>query len=293
MNRYFRELVTDNPMLIELKRFNRKFLGVSKSRGVNTATQVFAILLYLLLLGVTIQFRQLFQPSWIIQLQTFLLCFVVISLMHGTIAAEREKRTWDMLMTAPVTAAQVVVGKFMLGVLGSLVLAGFFLIPVLIVLHPGEPLDTNYSVVGESLWQTFMSEVISLSFAVCLTAVTLVVSAKSKRAFTAQAVMYGLLLVCLVVLPMFVGMIFSGRSSAEGQFTGMELLFGHPFIAVALTNYVPPNDYYPPVPPPALFHGWEQFLLYTSITGLCLWQASKSLHLKEGVGKMKKRLQNA
>lgn len=292
MRHLFRELFIDNPMLIEVKRFNRKFLGASKSRGLNTATQVFAVLLYLLLLGVTIQFRQMFQPSWIIQLQTFLLCFVMISLMHGSIAAEREKRTWDVLMTAPVSAAQVVVGKFMLGVLGALVLAGFFLIPVLVVLHPGMSLDASSGVVGESVLQMIIAEVISLSFAFCLAAVTLYISSKVKRAFGAQALMYGLLLIALVVYPMFMGMIFSGRSSASGEFTGIETLFAHPFFAVFFASYVPRSyDNFTEVP--GYFGGWQQALFYGTITVFCLWRTSKSLHLKEGVGKMKKRLLSA
>src|SRR5437868_1944057 len=133
----FRELVIDNPLIIEFKRSVRRFFGVSKHSSVNAVVLVISCLLYGLLLLVTISNRSGMSPLIIIWVQTFIFCFVIPANLHGAIAGERERRSWDFLLVAPISNLQIVVGKLLSG-LATVGTTVVLMLPPILICYGGD-----------------------------------------------------------------------------------------------------------------------------------------------------------
>ena len=281
------QLVFKNPMLIDARRFNRRFLGVGKGKGVSIAVIVGCFLLYGLLISVTVAYRQDLDPTLAIHLQTGLFCIVIVSVMQGSIAGEREKRTWDILMTAPVSGAQVVIGKFLMGVFVVLMIALFFAVPVAI---PAIAQGKTWMI------RAFHGEVISLMFGVCLTSVALFVSSRSRRSFSALASTFGLMILGLIVYPGLVAL-----TTTDNPVLAEYLYSVHPFIAIdrASKGAIWVGNLSPDFSISAqqnlgwLAYGAVQTVVYLVVAVTCLALAANSMFLPEGVRKMKKRLKSA
>ncbi len=215
-----RNLFIENPMLIEFRRGVRRFFGVSKLGAVTGAVLVVSVLLYGLLLLITAANREGMSPVAIIYVQTFLYCFVVPANLHGSIAGEREKRTWEMLMVAPISNIQIIVGK-LLGGICTIFLVAILMTPPIIMSFSGDP--------ESSILKLFKAEMISLGFAMFLAAVSIFISSRSKRAYGAHLLIYSFLVVALIVYPLFVEVARGGGGEDSLSFW----LFLHPFYAIA------------------------------------------------------------
>ena len=126
----FRELFVENPLLIEFKRNMRRFFLVGRGKGANLGIFTMAIIIYFFVFMIVFSVRTYLEISAIVVTQLVLLSFIVPAIMHGTIAGERERRSWDMLLVAPITNKQIVYGKFMSGA----AMIGFMLTGVLMPL---------------------------------------------------------------------------------------------------------------------------------------------------------------
>ena len=247
----FRELVTDNPLQIEFKRAFRRFFGVSRSGSLNAAVLVICVVLYAILMLVVVTFREFMSPIAILYLQLILLTFIIPSNLHGAIAAEREKRTWDMLLVAPITNAQIVVGKMLGGILLMLFLS-VLLIPATLISFAG---DHN-----ATFGKVMQAEATVLGFAFFLAALSVFVSSRAKRAFAAQMTIYGILILALIVWPMFASVI---TSSYDNQ--GV-LMFMHPYFALA--RIWEPRTFGPDFGDSTLYSGFLQFALFLGMAAL-------------------------
>lgn len=240
-----RELIVDNPLRIEYKRAFRRFFGVTRAGSLNAAVLVICAVAYALLMLVVITYREFMSPIAILYIQLILLTFIIPSNLHGSIAGEREKRTWDLLLVAPITNAQIVVGKM----LGGLLLALFIsvlLIPATLISFSGDPQATFGKVLqGESL---------ILGYALFLAALSLFISSRAKRAFAAQMCIFGVLILWMLVWPMFAAVL---STASEDQ--GM-LLFMHPYVALA--RIWEPRVFGPNNSDQALYSGVLQFVIF-------------------------------
>ncbi len=221
-----RDLFLDNPLLIEFKRSVRRFLGVSKHSAVNATLLVICCLLYGLLLLITIANRQAMSPVAIIYVQTFLFCLIVPANLHGAIAGERERRSWDLLLAAPIQNIQIVAGKLASGLAAVGTTFLLMLAPTLIAWTG----DTD-----ATFGRVIRAELISFGFAIALASITLLISAWSKRAYGAQLLAYVFLMSTQVVYLVFVQVLISSTfASGEGSVSAF-LLFLHPFYSIAMT----------------------------------------------------------
>lgn len=223
---WFEDLVTANPMMTETKRFLRRFLGARSSTYV--LTLVLTAVCYLVLLVLIIAYPGM-PPQVLIHIQTGLFCIILPSMLHGAIAGEREKRTWDLLLSAPISKEQIIVGKFMSSVVAiaaTFVLLGF---PTLITFIQQKSEQGSFGVASSletSVPRIVLAELVSLSFGFVLAAWCMFVSARSKRAFAAQSAIYGSLLCALIVWPALTSIMAPQRET----FTLMNAL--HPFISI-------------------------------------------------------------
>ncbi len=211
-------MVTENPMLIESRRLMRRFLRPSGNESLNMAVMILAGLALLILTGSIWNAASSIPPISVIIAQTGLYVLVVPSISHGVFAGERERRSWDLLLVAPIRKSQIVIGKLLGCIAGVLATTAFFFLPVLI------------TVVGyqrTSFLLTFLAELLSLSFGLLLIALGFAVSARAKRAFSALGGTIALIAMLLVVLPYLIGLGLGGERT-----TFDTMMAAHPFYAL-------------------------------------------------------------
>lgn len=206
--------ILDNPLLADYHRSVRRFLGLRQSSGGQAVALLFIVgALYLFLLLLVLQFAAYMETRILVNIQNLVFCFSIPAVMHGLIAAEREKRSWDVLATTPLTNKEIIWGKFFAGLLTQWITVALMALPMLIVtIASRESKFTN----------TIVEELISIAFAFCLAAICIAISSYSKRAYTAQLLCYTALVTWLVVLPVFINLI-------AGSFRSDWLMLGHPF----------------------------------------------------------------
>jgi hypothetical protein len=112
------DLVVRNPMLIEIQRYRRRYLSFSGVHAVNSAVLALALLCYAGVVLLVCNFRGALSGIALIAAQTGLFVLFAPGMLYGTIAGERERRSWDLLLVAPISKAQIVMGK-LIGARGS------------------------------------------------------------------------------------------------------------------------------------------------------------------------------
>jgi len=261
----FRSLFLENPMLIEFRRGVRRFFGVSKLGAVNGAVLVVSVLLYGLLLLIVAANREGMSPIAIVLFQTFLYCIIVPASLHGAIAGERERRTWEMLMVAPISNLKIIIGKLLGGVC-TLFVVVILMLPPIIMSFAGDP--------ESSFFKLVRAEMISIGFGIFLAAVSIFISSRSKRAYGAHLLIYTYLVVTLIVYPLFVEVAHAGGSAENGRSFWLYL---HPFYAVlAVWNPTSVSA------SPFYYNGAFHFLVFVLIAVLLCAITIETLQVTDG-----------
>jgi ABC-type transport system involved in multi-copper enzyme maturation permease subunit len=269
----FKNLVTENPMLVEMSRHKRRFLESGRGKGVNTMVLVVAMVAYLGLLMIVFNFSGEIPPDALVHLQTGVFAIIAPAILYGSIAGERDRRTWDLLLVAPITRRQIVAGKFIASLAGLAIGWALFLFPTMITAITyksyGRP---PYPIFGALLLQ----ELVSISFGILACALTLFFSARAKRAFAALAMSLGTMFVLLVVVPIFAGIL-----GVVDQFFYDATTFFHPMYIIG-GMFAQPNNYGGTVVPPDYYFGVPQTLVYL-FTSIALMEiASRTLTHADG-----------
>jgi ABC-type transport system involved in multi-copper enzyme maturation permease subunit len=258
------DLVTANPMLIEIIRFRRKFFSFSGPNSANTAMLGIIAVCYVGLNFLVLSGEGGIPPMALVMLQTGLFTLFCPAMLHGAIAGERERRSWDLLLVAPITKAQIVAGKF-IGALAALGLAAtLFGIPIVLSAILYE--ETNW-------YDLLLQEIVSLSFAVLVGALTILFSARVKRGFMALGATIGMLMFGLIVAPAILAALLH-----DDQFTMPLLMYLHPFITIAMIDSR--RSHWNEMIPPSLY-GWPQMLVYLGLTVVFVSWAIQTLYFAE------------
>lgn len=219
----FESLVTKNPMTVEIRRATRRFLTFSGPSGTVTMGLLLWIILYAILFLLVVNLRGEFHPKIVLGIQMFVSALVAPITLHASIAGERERRSWDMLMVAPVTHAQVVVGKLLGGLAVQVAIAAALLLPTLVAAITYTGTD------GLSLYGLVRLELVALAAGAFCSALTMLISARVKRSFVALGVAGSALLLLFLFLPIVLAAGNTGADSPEMR----ELLYGwHPVTAL-------------------------------------------------------------
>lgn len=265
MRSKFQTLVRENPMRIEIARFRRRFLGFGGS-GANNAVFALVLLCYTGLVMMVLNMRGDLAPIWLIQFQTALFCFFGPAMLHGAIAGERERRSWDLLLVAPITKAQIVFGKFM-GAAAALGVGAIALgIPIVV---------TTIAYRQTPVTKVLLAEFVSLSFCTLVCAWTLFLSARVRRPFMALGASIGTLALVLLVFPMLIASLIG-----SDRFTNETFNYLNPFFTL---GYVAPEGQLPEgsfIVSAPLF-GLPQALIYLGLTAFFLVYAEKTLNFPE------------
>jgi ABC-type transport system involved in multi-copper enzyme maturation permease subunit len=274
----FGGLFRSNPMILETRRMWRRFFRGSGSTSVNKAAMILAGLTFLIFMVSVWNSRASIPPISIVIVQTAVLLLVVPSISHGAFAGERERRSWDLLLVAPLRKSQILVGKFVacLAAIGATAL--FFLLPFLITMLSYSPFN-----LGDDL----LAELVSLSFAVLLCAVSFAISARSKRAFAALGSTIGLLVFALGFLPVLILAISTGAGEMRGS-----LLKPHPFVILeSLYARVENSDSTRLSVSPGLALGF--CFIYLLLAAALLFWTDRTLESEDGDGRFTARRKHA
>lgn len=270
MNRnLWQDLVVQNPMLIEIQRFRRRFLSFSGNNTLNSAVLALALICYAGLVLIVLQAHGDLSPMYIVIFQTALFSVFAPGMLHGAIAGERERRSWDLLLVAPLSKAQIVVGKY-IGALTALGIAsGLLLAPILLAAVTYH--RTNWI-------DLILSESVSLSFTMLVCAFTMLISARVKRPFMALGASLGTLSIGLIVIPLFL-------LSMAGPYGGFDdVLYLHPFMVLSRISEVAERggSYSSTRSYVNNFEwGWVQVLVYLGLAVVLVAWAAKTLIFAE------------
>ncbi|MDR3690817.1 MAG: ABC transporter permease subunit [Fimbriimonas sp.] len=262
-----RTLVTQNPMLIEITRFRRRYFSYSSGNSMNSVVLSLVLICYAGLVLIVAQNRDSINPISIVIFETGLLTLFAPMMLYGAIAGERERRSWDLLLAAPITKSQIVAGKF-LGAAGALVIAvAMFQLPILIAAIGSR--ETNW-------WFLLVASLDSLTFLLLVCALTIFFSARVKRGLMALGAVLAILATGLIVFPTFVE-VAGGSSSTVTNPT----LFFHPFYVMAqlMRTIGPGEDAGNAIS--TLQWGWPQSFVYFALTITLLAWASNTLSFAE------------
>ncbi len=195
-------LFVTNPMLVEIQREKNKALAAHNWRGGQLAARVLLGLVYLSILALLLRYIEDVEPVILMYVLLAMLTIMVPAALYGTIAGEREKRSLDLLLVAPVTAGQIVVGKFGRGFVSMIAITVAIGLPAFVV-EVVRQIDPPYYYQAER--NGFLGFFISLAF--CITAglavggLTMWISSKTRTASAAILSTVGAIFLLLAVTP--------------------------------------------------------------------------------------------
>jgi ABC-type transport system involved in multi-copper enzyme maturation permease subunit len=212
MNRStFKHLFLQNPMFAEVQRAKRSLLSEHNWRGGQLAVRLLIAVFYLFLLVMTMSFVDDIEPFLVMYIMLGLATIVLPSTLHGAIAGEREQRALDMLLVAPVTPGQIVVGKFAKALLTIGLLAVFIGLPAMfieLVHQTSSSYSQNYyRMESNGFVGYFSSLTLVVVTSLMIGAITMWVSSKTKSKAGAMMGTIGALFVLFIVVPSIGGVI--------------------------------------------------------------------------------------
>ncbi|MEI8280874.1 MAG: ABC transporter permease [Armatimonadota bacterium] len=224
-------LITKNPMMAEVNRFRKRFLSIRGSSVAINGGIGIVLVLYALFAMICVYYRGDIEPIMLLGLFIVLMLLAIPLLLHGAISGERERRSWDMLMVAPITHAQIIVGKFMGAFAGLGMAFGLFMIPVVI--------DAAFHSESQFV-NVLLASIVVMAQGGSLIAMTLLISSRVKRPLIALAVSIGVVMIYFVVFPTVI----SSATFVLGEFLTTII---SPFLVLyrlALNTPAHQNDYF-------------------------------------------------
>ena len=257
-----------NPMQIEISRFRRRYFSFSTGNSNNSVVLTLILLGYAGLVLIVEQNRSALHPISVVIFETVLLTVFAPMMLYGSIAGERERRSWDLLLAAPITKSQIVFGKFMGAMVALAIAVLLFQLPILI---------SAIGYRGTDWMKLALATLTSYSFVLVVCALTIFFSARVKRGLMALGAVLGILASLLIVFRSFVSIGGPDRSTLEIT------LFFDPFTVLSHLM-VPKEEYMREINPPLIPEwswGLPQIFVYLGLTLTMLAWASNTLVFAE------------
>ncbi len=225
----FKHLFVGNPMFVEIQREKNKALAEHNWRGGQLAARVLLLVIYLFLLILTLRYVEYVEPVVLMYVMLGLATILIPAGLHGAIAGDREKRSLDMLLVAPVTPGQIIVGKFGKTFLSLMMLIVAIGIPAFIIelVKQGTP-TYRYGMQIDGITGYFQSLVLVIAASLAMGGMTMWISSKTRSNSGAMLATVGALFVLFVVVPAIGGVL--GTLSPG---TAEALVYTNPFVLLA------------------------------------------------------------
>ena len=191
-----------NPMMAEVLREKNKVLAPENWRGSQLAARILLGVIYLFLLALVLFYIEYVEPVMLLYVLMAVQTLMIPSALHGTIAGEREKRSLDMLLVAPVTASQIVIGKFSRALVPVIGLSLAIGLPTLVV-EIAKSADTAQrdDLNRAGMLGFAIASLYCLLYAMAIGGLTMWISSKTRTASAAMMSTIGALFLVLVVVP--------------------------------------------------------------------------------------------
>jgi hypothetical protein len=196
-----------NPMMAEVRRVNRKLFNAGNWKASMTAGVILVGIIYLFFLGMVARFYDAMEAEWMLYALMTIMFIVIPVNLNGVISTEHEKRSFEMLLVAPLTPSQIAVAKLLRGGGAFLLTVGLLIVPAVWLLivqaikvsySPG--FDAGYPVIG------FISGLcVVLASAVLSASVCVYISSRTRTIAASMASALGLHFVVLVLVPVILG----------------------------------------------------------------------------------------
>lgn len=232
-----RHLFVGNPMFAELQRQRRAALSKSNWSGGPLGARILVISIYLYLVYLTVNNPRSAEPVAFLYILLILMFICLPATMHGVIAGDRERRSIDLLLVAPVTPGQIIIGKYMRGIalMVGLVLAIGVPCLVLILIH-GKQGSTFYWTDTYGAIGFLRAILLIVSTGAFLASLSVWVSTRSKSNGAALLAIVGATFFIYVVLPV----VWTVLAVMDREFS--DFMAGmHPFVALSNTYLVSPG----------------------------------------------------
>ena len=258
--------VLDNPMTVEIDRFRKRYFSFSTGNSMNTVIVSIMLIVYSTVIMIVFANRGMIEPMPLVIVAFCVLAALAPIMLYTSVAGERERRSWDMLLVAPVSKGQIIAGKFLGACVAEIIAAVLFAIPIVIA-----GLYTS----DKTRWpNVFAGMLFVLIITFFLNALTIFFSSRSKRALPSLGVTIGVIFVVFVALPVLV-LILDGGTAAV-------FLGWHPLSVLStLSSAVHPVYPDPTDSTPLAVAGPEVILLpslfYVIFTAILLIWAEKTL----------------
>jgi ABC-type Na+ efflux pump permease subunit len=225
----FSQLVKENPMLLPALRGYVRSIAPGKMAEGKTVW-VLGLTVYIGVLALAAVYAKFLVGDWFLFPLLVILLLMPLATLHPAIAGEREKRSLDLLLVAPVTSAQVVfaktlrhwvtVGFCLLGFIG-----GFVVIEVARSLTP----ELTYERARPMLYVLSLGVLVCLATASVAGMATLFVSSRTRSTAAALVASLFVLLAWVVGIP-----ILAAALGGPMFTTGFPaLLHSNPFVQLA------------------------------------------------------------
>ena len=204
-------LIANNPMMAEMHREKNKAFAAHNWQGAQLAARILLGVVYLSVLALLLSIIESVEPFYLLYFLLFLETIMIPAALHGTIAGDREKRSFDMLLVAPLTAGQIVVGKFSRGFVTLIGLAIAIGLPALVVqlvkISTGSySYGYGYNEPERGgLLGFFVAFVFCVTAGMAMGAMTMWISSKMRTHSSAMLATIGALFLVLIVAPVIAG----------------------------------------------------------------------------------------
>ncbi len=214
-------------MRAEIARERSKVLSGTSWSGANLVAKIIVMLIYLFIVIQIIRYHDVIEPAYLVFALMGAYFVFIPATLHGSIAGERESRSLDMLLAAPVTAQQVVLGKLARAIVPITWLA-------LALGVPGLILAFTHEISSHQPFCAYVGPFIVGFLYALLTAATLAclvtyISSRAKTTAAALMATIGVIFVGLFVYPAVVGIFTMGMMGTTTEF----FFVLHPFVVVS------------------------------------------------------------
>lgn len=233
MRNFWQEVFSENPMMV---RALKPLRGLKNWKEMPSTTWVvvgLVALVYVVLVGSSLKVAEIFDSGVFLFVMLTVTILVCATVLHPSLAGEREKRTLDLLLCAPLTARQIVVGKVFKAVIPTLSVMAFCIVPSIVLAIARHAIDLNPTSANSFYpLAAALCLVLTFSTGVFVAGVTLYLSSINRTTANAMIATLGALFLWFIVAPVFAGTV----SAFNKEFSDFSVSY-HPFYAMAKILY--------------------------------------------------------
>ncbi|MER3403641.1 MAG: hypothetical protein C4336_06930 [Armatimonadota bacterium] len=173
------------------------------------------VIMLLYATALTIMLRSLPETRTVVNFVLFLVCLLTPLFSYNLFSTEYEKATWEFLALTRLSAKQILLGKWLTGMvrLGILFVG---LLPFLLVIDSAKALDQIPTRLF--LYQILLALLCVFSWGTLLITAGVWISFRWRSTVLSASLLYGLQIFILLLLP-FLAAIFNANSDREGTLT--------------------------------------------------------------------------